>query len=148
MNNKELEINAKVRVSSFANKIGTVSKINKKTCLVLVDNMKVEVPLDSVVLVNEKKKNKTLTQAKIKKTKKVKNKRTLDLHGLTKDEARTKIEFFLSDCLLEDCDTCIIIHGIGTGALKELTHKILSNLKSVKNYKFEDSNPGQTKVFL
>src|SRR5215203_1602681 len=40
--------------------------------------------------------------------------RSIDLHGMTVEEARTAVADFLSRALMDGADTLEIIHGIGT----------------------------------
>ncbi len=63
----------------------------------------------------------------------------LDLHGLRADEAREKMDVFLSDALMQGWDEVIIYHGIGTGKLAYAVKEFLKEHPSVKG--FEDAPP-------
>ncbi len=65
----------------------------------------------------------------------------LDLHGLRADEAREKMDVFLSDALMQGWDEVIIYHGIGTGKLAYAVREFLKEHPSVKS--FEDAPPQQ-----
>ena len=52
------------------------------------------------------------------------------------------------DCLALRYSEVMIIHGIGTGALKGEVHELLKHLKFVENYKLDNFNSGVTIVKL
>jgi len=59
----------------------------------------------------------------------------LDLHGHTKEEALPKLEKFISDALLNNFDTVMIMHGIGTGALRSFIHGWLRQCNEVASFR-------------
>ncbi len=72
----------------------------------------------------------------------------IDLHGETSDISKILVHDFISDCYKEKYKKLVIIHGIGTGILKNTTHQELKNNKLVKSYKLDNFNIGQTIVEL
>ncbi len=66
----------------------------------------------------------------------------LDIKGLRSDEAEFEIIRFLDDSLMYGLERVEILHGKGTGALKQLVHSILKNYKGIKNYYFADIESG------
>ncbi|MBQ2520005.1 MAG: Smr/MutS family protein [Paludibacteraceae bacterium] len=54
--------------------------------------------------------------------------RTLDLRGYRADEALEKLIAYMDDALMVGAGEVTILHGTGTGALKQLTRDYLSNL--------------------
>ncbi|MBQ7259292.1 MAG: Smr/MutS family protein [Paludibacteraceae bacterium] len=54
--------------------------------------------------------------------------RTLDLRGLRVDEALEKLIAYMDDALMVGAGEVTILHGTGTGALKQLTRDYLSDL--------------------
>ncbi len=73
---------------------------------------------------------------------------SLDLHGLDRETARVYIEdFILENIKLKNRDI-LIIHGIGTGILKQTTHQVLRNHKQVVEYQIDFYNTGSTIVRL
>lgn len=72
----------------------------------------------------------------------------LDLHGETKASARVLINEFIEDNYILKSKKIIIVHGIGTGALKSETHRVLSNNKKVHSFHLNHYNSGCTVVFL
>ncbi|MHC3994098.1 endonuclease MutS2 [Thiomicrolovo sp. ZZH C-3] len=63
----------------------------------------------------------------------------LDLHGMRAEQAREKMDVFLSDALIQGWDEVIIYHGIGTGKLAYAVKEFLKQHPSVKG--FEDAPP-------
>jgi DNA-nicking Smr family endonuclease len=51
---------------------------------------------------------------------------TLDLHGLKRDQAARALDLFLTDCRLKKRKCVLIIHGKGSGALREETQLFLT----------------------
>lgn len=73
---------------------------------------------------------------------------TIDLHGLDRDTARVKVLEFINDNKIMGNDIICIVHGIGSGVLKDEVHKILKNNKSVKEFQLFYNNVGCTIVKL
>lgn len=73
---------------------------------------------------------------------------TVDLHGMRVDEALRRVEQALDEALRRGCDTLEIIHGKGTGALREAAIAYLRRARSVKSIKVDEGNLGSTRVSL
>ena len=67
---------------------------------------------------------------------------TLDLHGFTRDFAIIEINQFIKDNLKMQNEFIIIIHGKGSGIIRETCLKALSKNKFVKDYKIWYLNDG------
>lgn len=72
----------------------------------------------------------------------------LDLHGLDKISAVIKTKEFITDSLKLKNYDIIIIHGKGSGILKESVHEYLKSEKRVIEYKTDNWNDGITIVKL
>lgn len=72
----------------------------------------------------------------------------IDLHGLDRDTARVFINDFINDNLKQKKELFVIIHGIGSGILKDTTHKTLRDNKKVKEFQIDFYNEGSTIVRL
>ena len=59
---------------------------------------------------------------------KVNFERTLDLRGMRVDEALEALIAYMDDAIMVNAGEVTILHGTGTGALKQLTRDYLSNL--------------------
>ena len=70
----------------------------------------------------------------------------LDLHGYDRETARVAINDFISDNLKMKNEIIIIIHGIGSGIIRQTTINTLNKNKNVEEYKSDYSNRGCTIV--
>ncbi len=69
---------------------------------------------------------------------------TLDLHGYDRDYARLKINEFIADQYQMGHEFITIIHGVGTGILKQETLETLKRNKKVIEYQIFKGNIGCT----
>ena len=70
----------------------------------------------------------------------------IDLHGFDRNYARIKINEFISDNKKMQNDIVAIIHGRGSGILKDETIKTLKKNKNVIDYRLFYNNTGMTIV--
>jgi len=70
----------------------------------------------------------------------------LDLHGFDRDSARVAINDFINDNYKMNNELITIIHGIGTGILKNETRKTLQKHPLVIDFKIYNFNEGCTIV--
>ena len=71
---------------------------------------------------------------------------SIDLHGLDRDTARVKVLEFINDNKLMKNEIICVIHGIGSGIVKEEIHNTLKKSKDVWDYKLFYNNTGSTIV--
>lgn len=69
---------------------------------------------------------------------------TLDLHGFDRQTAKVAIDDFINDNSKMKNRFIVIVHGIGSGILKETTQKTLAINKKVIEYKIYPFNVGCT----
>ena len=72
----------------------------------------------------------------------------IDLHGYDTESARVKTNDFIDEAVTMGYKEIVIIHGIGTGAVKNSVHEALSKNKKVDNYKLDSFNNGCTIVTI
>ena len=72
----------------------------------------------------------------------------VDLHGYDRDSARMATNDFIDENVFLGNDTVVIIHGIGSGIVKEEVHNALKINKKVLEYKTDNFNSGCTIVKL
>lgn len=70
----------------------------------------------------------------------------LDLHGYDSETARVAIDDFIKDNIKLKNEIITIIHGVGTGTIRKVTHDVLKNNKYVIDYKTYYNNDGATIV--
>ena len=73
---------------------------------------------------------------------------TLDLHGLTVDEARNRVAAYISRAILAGLDRVEIVHGIGTGRLKKAVTADLKKIGAVRRVTPHPTNPGALIAYL
>ncbi len=73
---------------------------------------------------------------------------SVDLHGLDKISAIVKVKEFINDNIKLKNNCFVIIHGKGTGALKNTTHEYLRTDKRILSFKTDNFNDGITIVKL
>jgi DNA mismatch repair protein MutS2 len=66
----------------------------------------------------------------------------IDLRGTTVDEAITELEKYLDDAALAGAAEARILHGKGTGALRQGIQKFLRSVKNVKSFAIAPYNEG------
>ena len=72
----------------------------------------------------------------------------IDLHGYDRDSAKMVTNDFIDENYFLGNKIVVIIHGIGTGILKNHVHETLRNNKKVSEYKLDNFNSGCTIVKL
>lgn len=75
----------------------------------------------------------------------------LDIRGCTCDDGVYQMDAFLDRAVLSHVSTVTIIHGKGTGQLRQAVHQRLKQLKYVKSYRlgvFGEGEDGVTIVSL
>lgn len=72
----------------------------------------------------------------------------LDLRGMMKDEAITMLDNFMDKAVMYGMHQIKIIHGRGTGALKQAVQFYLKSYPHVKSYKFESEQFGGDGITL
>ncbi|MCS4223347.1 endonuclease MutS2 [Salinibacter ruber] len=76
---------------------------------------------------------------------------SIDVRGERVDEARRQVQHFLDDAVAANLDTVEILHGKGTGALRNALHEMLSGRPDVADHRkapIEEGGAGVTKVDL
>ena len=116
---------------------GVIVALKSKEATIEVDGMRLRVRKDDL----KRSGNLPNPKPKVQVTNKVEKRSglKLDLHGMRAEEAREKMDVFLSDALIQGWDEVIIYHGIGTGKLSHAVKEFLKEHPSVKS--FEDAPP-------
>lgn len=72
----------------------------------------------------------------------------LDLHGYDRTGAVAMIKMFIDDNIRIDAKKIIIVHGKGSGILRNATFEYLKSDRRVLEYKTNNYNDGETIVTL
>lgn len=76
---------------------------------------------------------------------------SVDLHGLRVKDALILVERVIDQALLQRFRYLDLVHGIGTGQLKNALDRFLTKKKAenlIESFKLNDFNPGETRVFF
>lgn len=134
---------------------GTTAKVlsnpdSKNEVQILAGNIKMTVPVHHLEKINEKpKKQKTIVRSSSAKSRKVSL--DCDLRGMNLDEALLNVDHFLDNALLNSLNEVTIIHGKGTGVLKEGITRHLKGHPAVKSFReglYGEGEAGVTVVNL
>ena len=119
--------------------------------MVKVGIMKIKTNLKDIKLVNENKPQKQKREYAVSLGKTMNLSPELDVRGETVDSAVLLIDKFLDDAMLSSVGQVRIIHGKGTGLLRQGIHSYLKSLSYVKSYRlgvFGEGDSGVTVVEL
>lgn len=72
----------------------------------------------------------------------------IDLHGMRVEEALTRVDEALDRALLAGAERLEIVHGRGTGRIRDALHRHLASLPVIAAFKLHPANPGVTLVYL
>ena len=118
-----------------------VLKINlsKETAFIQAGILKLEVPLDDLKKITEKK-EKTYSSASTLSSTSVKPK--IDLRGKMVEEAIYELESYFDRAMLNGYKEVQVIHGNGTGALRKGIVEYLKTCRYVKEFRFGGQGEG------
>ena len=88
------------------------------------------------------------SSGKIKMSKSLNISPEVNLIGKTVDEAISVLDKYLDDAYLAHLPQVRIVHGRGTGALKNAVHQHLKRLKYVKSFRLGEFGEGDTGVTI
>ncbi|HOK62640.1 MAG TPA: endonuclease MutS2 [Soehngenia sp.] len=143
---KKVKVGQTVKVNNI-NQIGTVLTLpdEKGNLDVQVGIMKISVNISELSstddeIINEQKLQKRLSKKTLTKSRNIK--KELDLRGYDIENAIMEIDKYLDDAYLAGLDEVYIIHGKGTGALREGIRSYLNKNKHVESMRYGEYNEG------
>ena len=147
----KIKINQKVYITNLNQNGIIISNINKNNEVqVQIGLIKTNVNIKYLELPRKIKND--LTEAEIKSNPKVSKTRTanseINVIGLTVDEALPIVDKFLDDCFLAKLQTARIVHGKGTGKLRQAIHTHLKKHKNVKSFRIGTYGEGEMGVTI
>ncbi|MDR2773891.1 MAG: endonuclease MutS2 [Tannerella sp.] len=140
-----IRIGDAVRVKG-QNATGIVAEIKDRHVIVTFGMIKSTVKTDRLEKTNssrikkEEKKN-TFISAQTADSiyeKKLNFKQEIDVRGMRGDEALQAVTYFIDDAILADVSPVRILHGTGTGILRQLIRNYLSTVQGIKKYHDEN----------
>lgn len=144
-NREDLKVGDTVKVLSLDQDAIIIDGPDKNGDLLLrMGILKINSNIRDLIKIKEEKiqvkshvKGNSISQAKA-----MENKPQLDLRGFRYEEAISRADKYLDDCLLTGYDKVRIIHGKGTGALRKGIHDFLKNDPRVSSFDFADAREG------
>lgn len=139
-----VDIDKKATVTKTPDKSGYVE--------VLAGIISTRVKVDNLRLIEEKKKTdasskRTVTSGKFTRSA-APAKCEIDLRGMMSDEAILELDKFIDNALISNLGIITIIHGKGTGALRNAVQKHLKTHPSVKSYRLGRFGEGEDGVTI
>lgn len=131
---------------TYGDNVGEIIEIKGKKAVVAMGLMKLNVPLDQLSKANRKQirkqeqRNQTPVWGKNDNTLRehqLKFKTQIDVRGMRADEALQTIMYYIDDAIMMGVSTVRILHGTGTGALKQTIRQYLYTVPQVRSAKDE-----------
>ena len=150
---KKLRIGDTVKVLSM-NLKGTVHTLPdaKGNLFVQMGILRSQVNISDLVLMDEEVLNPSKkyggSGSKIKMAKSATVSTEIKLIGLNSDEAIAKLDKYLDDAYIAHLPSVRIVHGKGTGALRNAVHAHLKRLSYIKSYKLAEFGEGDAGVTI
>ncbi len=148
---RELLIGDSVNISSFSRK-GSVLKIDNKNKKVYVasGNLNIWVDLSDIKLCADNKekvpKIRNVTGIQSRATRNTSGE--IDIRGTATDEGILIIDKFIDEAVLSGLETVRIIHGKGTGVLRNAVHSYLRKHKNIDGFRVGTFGEGENGVTI
>ncbi|WP_372775030.1 endonuclease MutS2 [Mangrovibacterium sp.] len=141
---KELEAGGKVRIEG-QDTIGEVLELSDKNVIVAFGQLRTSVSRKKLKIVSNneaKREQKTYNQTKANINKNLSEKRLsfkpdIDIRGQRAEEAITNIQAFIDEAIMLNISDLRILHGKGTGILKEMIRNYLKSEPAVRSFRDE-----------
>ena len=141
-----LKVGEKVRVKSNG-MVGEIAKVSDKAVVVVIGNISSKMPLDKVerITSNEfktavKESNKHVSTVKVDSSiseRKLNFKTEIDIRGARLNDALEQVTRYVDDAIMLGIGSVRIIHGKGTGVLRDEIQKLLRTVPGVSSAKDE-----------
>lgn len=147
---RELRIGDSIRLMDMGTK-GTVISLPDSggNVGIQLGMIKTKTKLDNIELVEESQsapKKKGGVKKTLQSNANRKSSMELDIRGMMSDEGVMEVDRFIDNCILGGIETITIIHGKGTGALRNAVHQFLKTNKNVKSYRLGAYGEGEAGV--
>lgn len=140
---KELEAGDTVRIKGLTS-VGRIESVDGKNATVIFGDIKSKMSLGKLEYAEVKKNNTTKPVMSVGRqtretidNRRLNFKQDIDVRGMRGDEAINAVMYFIDDAILVGVSRVRILHGTGTGILKQLIRQYLATVPNVKNYKDE-----------
>ena len=139
--------NTNVFVTTLGKNGVIVSNISKSNEVqVQVGSMKMSINIKYLQKLKSPAVNKSANTSHVSVSKTRNAKSEINIIGLNVDEATFVVDKFLDDCALAKLETVRIVHGKGTGKLRDGVHKFLKSNPHVKSFRMGTYGEGEMGV--
>lgn len=138
---QNLQSGDEVKVLSYGQKGTLVEKVSDNEWVVQIGILKMKIEDTDLEYVKPDKENQIVPKATVK-NRNSDVKLELDLRGERYEDAILKAEKYLDDALLANYSRVTIIHGKGTGALRQGIQNFLKNHRRVKSFRYGEAGEG------
>ena len=144
---RALKIGDKLIVKGFS-KTAELIKLDGEKLTVSIGNIKTTVNIKDVKLELNDNSPKSRTVSGIKSKAERNIARELDIRGYSVDEGLIELDRFIDACLIAGVDSATIIHGKGTGVLRDAVRKHLKGYKRVSAFRPGTFGEGENGVTI
>lgn len=138
---QNLKVGDEVKVISYGQKGTLVEKVSENEWVVQIGILKMKLEESDLQFVKPEKDKKTVAMTNVK-NRNSHVKLELDLRGERYEDAILRTEKYIDDALLANYPRVSIIHGKGTGALRQGIQSYLKGHKRVKSYRYGEAGEG------
>ena len=138
---QNLKVGDEVRVLSYGQKGTLLEKSSNDEWVVQIGILKMKLDESDLQYVKQEKEQVTRTMTNVK-NRNSHVKLELDLRGERYEDAILRTEKYLDDALLANYPRVSIIHGKGTGALRQGIQQFLKTHKRVKSFRYGEAGEG------
>lgn len=138
---RPLQVGDEVKVLSYGQKGTLIEKVSDQEWVVQIGILKMKLDQGGLEYVKPEKEKRTVISTSVRGRDSY-VKMELDLRGERYEDAIIRTEKYLDDALLSNYHQVSIIHGKGTGALRQGIQKYLKNHSRVKSYRFGEAGEG------
>lgn len=142
-----LKVNDEVKVISFGQKGTLVEKVSVNEWIVQIGILKMKLAESDLSYTKPEKQKETRTMATLQ-NRDSHVKLELDLRGERYEDALMQVEKYIDDALLSNYHQVSIIHGKGTGALRQGVQQYLKKHPRIKGYRFGEAGEGGSGVTI
>lgn len=146
----EIKIGGLVKLVS-GSEIGVLQSVQKNRAVVIFNNLKTTVPYESLIGVASADLPERPQQVIKVNIDESEFPLELDLRGKPKEEAMMDLEQYLDRAVMRKVYQARILHGKGTGVIREMVQQVLKTYPNLKDYKYasrEMGGDGVTEITL
>ena len=144
---RPVEVGDTVQIKSMGVKATVLSIAPDRSLLLQAGIMKVSAREDEVLLLNEPKTQvRTVAERSAAALRSASVPTSVDLRGMMTDEAVLVMERYLDSAVMAKLKQVTIIHGKGTGALRQAVHNALKHNRQVKSFRIGNFGEGEMGV--